>query len=471
MRKQSLEKQSLTKSLTLNFGFMIAICFLVIPIIVAIVARFWLRIKGVSDINILKETGDAIVFGSFIPCVIVMIILMALVYHYIKKLVLPISTIVTWSKKISVGSFDFDNELFKRNIDPDSQNEMHQMILAFQEMDKYILRNTEIIKRISKGDLTVYVDIKSRDDVLGKNLYSLVQNNDHMFSDILKTAIDVADGSKIISDTSHDLARRSSKQASDVKDLMSSINEVNDLNKDNLKQTKNADNVAVKIKESAMVGNERMSKLVKSVNEIRQASDDISQVNKTIDNISYQINLLALNASIEAARAGEAGKGFAVVADEVRQLAAQSAEAAKQTDTLIANAIQKTREGSVISNDMSQALKNIVNEIEETVDIISNIHKASIAQNEAITNVVDKINHVSEIVDANAQSAKESAEASNNLTNDSAKLKRAMETFNLRKRVDGKPYIPPEKQNDAEFIKQAYENYNKYLKQHSQNNI
>ncbi len=51
---------------------------------------------------------------------------------------------------------------------------------------------------------------------------------------------------------------------------------------------------------------------------------------------------------------------------------------------------------------------------------------------------------------------------------DNANLIRAqMQKFNLRKRIEGKPYIPAEKQNDEAFIRLAYENYQKALEQHT----
>jgi len=58
---------------------------------------------------------------------------------------------------------------------------------------------------------------------------------------------------------------------------------------------------------------------------------------RLITSIAEQTNLLALNATIEAARAGQAGRGFAVVAGEVKEVAQESARAAEDISSRIAN--------------------------------------------------------------------------------------------------------------------------------------
>ena len=91
-----------------------------------------------------------------------------------------------------------------------------------------------------------------------------------------------------------------------------------------------------------------MQEMLQSMEEIGESSKQIRQIIDTINSIASQTNLLALNASIEAARAGEAGRGFAVVADQVSLLAAQSAQAAKESNVLIASSLAAVEKGHFI---------------------------------------------------------------------------------------------------------------------------
>jgi len=92
-----------------------------------------------------------------------------------------------------------------------------------------------------------------------------------------------------------------------------------------------------------------MEHLGKVMGEIKASSDETARILKTIDEIAFQTNLLALNAAVEAARAGDAGRGFAVVDEEVRNLAHRSADAARSTGGLIAQARQSSDQGATAS--------------------------------------------------------------------------------------------------------------------------
>ena len=414
----------------------------------------------------LKARIVTAMFTNIIMAVLALILVRKTSEKLAQKIAHPVMAVAKWASDLALGSDDLNFETEQTEL-----QEINEMITAFNTMAASIQENVAVVQRVAEGDMTAFVNVRSSKDSLAKNLYKMVQTNDLMFNEITQIAQEVAEGAGDIAGASNSLAESCTIQAHSIADFREAVEQTGQLLRENSDRILRSKNISNEIKHEIAVSNEKMRGLLASMDDIMKSSEKITFVIKTIEDIADQTSLLALNASIEAARAGEAGKGFAVVAGEVGALAAQSADAAVQSKQLIEDTMEKAYRGNIISNETSKTFEKIVKSIDDIYNVTEEINQAGDIQNEKLDIIERNIREISEVVDSNAAASEQTAASSDMLTRSAENLKAAMGKFNLRKREPGHAYIPPEKENDEEFIQQAQKNYEKAVKEHTYENI
>lgn len=289
--------------------------------------------------------------------------------------------------------------------------------------------------QIADGDLNVQLDIKSKDEVgtLAQAFSRMADNINEVMTNINTSADEVATGSKQVSESGVALSQGATEQASSIEQLTASMEEIASQTTQNASNADQANRVALDAKADAEKGNSQMKEMLVAMSDINESSGNISKIIKVIDEIAFLTNILALNAAVEAARAGQHGKGFAVVAEEVRNLAARSANAAKETTAMIEGSIQKVEGGTKIANDTADALNKIVGGVGRVAELVNQIATASNEQAAGIAQVNQGIMQVSQVTQTNSATSEESAAASEELSSQAAMLKEQVSRFTLRK--------------------------------------
>lgn len=320
-------------------------------------------------------------------------------------------------------------------LDYESEDEIGQVAESLRQscvaLKSYIDDINKGMNEFANGNFAAQptVEMKGAFAEISNAMFSFEKSISDMVVNIRNVATQVSSGANQVADSSTELAQGATEQAGVTEELTASIESATS---EVTMSAEAANMVSNKVEKSGIAigkSNEMVHEMVKSMDEISDASKKIQKIIDAINDIASQTNLLALNASIEAARAGEAGRGFAVVADQVSVLAAQSAEAAKESKMLIDTSLAAVDKGMVIANETAKQLEEVVVESKEITGDINQAAAALRAQAESFGQIANGVTHINDVVQMNSATSQECAAASEEMSSQAEMLETLMENF------------------------------------------
>ena len=301
----------------------------------------------------------------------------------------------------------------------------HSMRKSIRILGTYVDDIDRSMKLFSEGNFDVHPEVEWRGDFVGilNSFMAFQASMAGTIKGIQNVSNEVSGAAEQVASSSNDLADGATNQAAVVEELTATVTGVSEQVE---KNSQSAKEISVKVDElgnAISESNGKMHEMVDSMHEISEASKEIDKIITTINEIASQTNLLALNASIEAARAGEAGKGFAVVANQVNVLADQSAQAAKESATLIETSVKAVEKGMVIAGQTAAQLEEVAENSKVITTEVTNIAETLETQTTEIKQINEGIEQINDVVQTNSATSEECAAASQEMSSEAESLR------------------------------------------------
>ena len=293
------------------------------------------------------------------------------------------------------------------------------------------------LKQIADNDLSHPVPHSGTDEIgyMLQHLEGMRSNLSRAVGNVKTGAGAIASASAQVAAGTLDLSSRTEQQASALEETAAATEELSSTVQQNADNAVQANELAGEARRMAQNGGDIVGQMVSTMAEINQSAKKIVDIISVIDGIAFQTNILALNAAVEAARAGEQGRGFAVVAGEVRSLAGRSAEAAREVQALITDAVNKAEMGNAQAAQAGTSMQEIVSGIQRVAGIVDEIALASREQASGLAQINQAVSHLDGGTQQNAALVERSSAAAAALQQQAHHLAEVADTFRLEEQA------------------------------------
>ena len=395
-----------------------------------------IRLDEMTDEQSNRSVRVTVIFAvAGVACIIVCLVLAWKLTTKTGKKVLE--TILVPLREVEAVAQELTDGNLHSTLEYHSDDEIgrlaHSMRKSIRILGSYVDDIGRAMKMFAEGNFDVQPEVEWKGDFVGiLNSFMLFEESmAEVIKGIQHVSDEVSSAAEQVAASSNDLADGATNQAAVVEELTATVEGVSEQVEKNSKSAKEISGRVDKLGNAILESNGKMKDMVDSMNEINGASKEIDKIIATINEIASQTNLLALNASIEAARAGEAGKGFAVVANQVNVLADQSAQAAKESATLIETSVKAVEKGMVIAGQTASQLQEVAENSQIITKEVTNIADTLETQATEIKQINDGIEQINDVVQTNSATSEECAASSQEMSSEAENLREMIQKFKI----------------------------------------